>query len=95
MAKSEEDKQLAANARASKLWRLLRIVYRSKFGVFDRIDDGNNIEALFEVTEEGKEGRDSVGVDVVEQARQDSPKSPPAAIAVAAEPQIVVDTAVK
>ena len=48
MAKSEEERQLASDARASKLWRTLRIASKSKLNVFDRIDDGNNLKPLFE-----------------------------------------------
>lgn len=44
-----EEKQLSIDARASKLWRTLRIASRSKLNVFDKIDDGNNIKALFEL----------------------------------------------
>lgn len=47
MAKTEEDKQLLANARASKLWRTLRIASKSKLNLLDRIDDGHNLQALF------------------------------------------------
>lgn len=56
MAKSKEDKQLAADARASKLWRTLRIASKTKLNVFDKIDDGNNLQALFrfELEENGE-----------------------------------------
>ncbi|KAI9869640.1 MAG: hypothetical protein M1830_005266 [Pleopsidium flavum] len=47
MAKTDEDKQLSTNARASKLWRTLRIASKSKLNSFDKIDDGNNLQALF------------------------------------------------
>ena len=47
MAKTEEDGSLASNARASKMWRTLRIASKSKLNVFDKIDDGNNLQALF------------------------------------------------
>jgi THO complex subunit 1 len=51
MAKTDEDKELAANARHSKLWRTLRIASKSTGMLrrFDRIDDGHNLQALFEV----------------------------------------------
>jgi THO complex subunit 1 len=55
MAKTEEEKQLAANARSSKLWRALRIASKNKLNLFDRIDDGNNFQALFQ--SEGDENR--------------------------------------
>lgn len=49
MARTEEEKRLAIDARASKLWRTLRIASKSKLNLFDKIDDGNNLQALFEV----------------------------------------------
>ena len=73
MAKTEEDRNLASNARASKMWRTLRIASKSKLNLFDRIDDGNNLQALFGVssdeneTEKENEGRkasDSDGGDL-------------------------------
>lgn len=53
MAKTGEEKQQATDARASKLWRTLRIASKSKLNVFDKIDDGNNLQALFQ-SEEGE-----------------------------------------
>lgn len=55
MAKSDEEKLAANNARASKLWRMLRIASKSKLNLFDKIDDGNNLQALFQP--EGEENR--------------------------------------
>lgn len=48
MAKTEEDKKLASNARSSKIWRALRIASKSKLKHFDRIENGDNLQALFE-----------------------------------------------
>ncbi|MCJ1311772.1 hypothetical protein MMC25_005445 [Agyrium rufum] len=48
MAKDEEEKQLATNARASKLWRTLRIAAKSRLKQFDKIDDTNILKVLFE-----------------------------------------------
>lgn len=65
MAKTEEDKLLAANARASKMWRTLRVASKSKLNLFDRIDDGNNIQALFQPEgDENKNKGDSNGLDL-------------------------------
>lgn len=55
MAKTDEEKQLMLNARASKMWRTLRIASKTKLSLFDKIDDGNNIQALFQP--EGDETR--------------------------------------
>ena len=64
MAKTSEEKQQATDARASKLWRTLRIASKSKLNVFDKIDDGNNLEALFRPEEEEhKEKTDAEGTE--------------------------------
>ena len=49
MAKSDEEKRAAASSRSSKLWRTLRIASKNKLNLFDRIDDGNNLQVLFDV----------------------------------------------
>ena len=56
MAKTDEEKQILIDARASKLWRTLRIASKSKLNLFDKIDDGNKLDALFEP--EGDENRE-------------------------------------
>lgn len=92
-AKSEEEKQLALNGRASKLWRLLRIVHRSKFNRFDRLDDGKNIQVLFEDAEaeqENKHGEDETG-----DQDQGGPKSPERPAVRIWEPATVEETVVK
>lgn len=48
MARTDEEKRRATDARASKLWRTLRIAAKTKLNRFDEIDDGNNLKALFE-----------------------------------------------
>lgn len=66
MAKSDEEKQQATDARASKLWRTLRIASKSKLNLFDKIDDGNNLEALFRPEEEeSKEKADFEGTEQI------------------------------
>lgn len=47
MAKDDEEKELVSNARASKLWRMLRLASNTKIKLFDKIEDGKNIDALF------------------------------------------------
>lgn len=46
-AKNDEEKELASNARASKLWRMLRLAANHKIKLFDKIEDGKNLDALF------------------------------------------------
>ncbi|KAF6221845.1 hypothetical protein HO133_001813 [Letharia lupina] len=65
MAKTGEEKQQATDARASKLWRTLRIASKSRLNLFDRIDDGNNLQALFQPEEE--ESKEQTEVDGTEQ----------------------------
>ena len=48
MAKNDEEKQLLTDARASKIWRTLRIASKSKFKLFDKIEDGSDLGVLFE-----------------------------------------------
>lgn len=47
MAKDDEERELVSNARASKLWRMLRLASNNKIKLFDKIEDGKNIDALF------------------------------------------------
>ena len=64
MATNDEEKQRASNARASKVWRILRIASRSKLNLFDKIDDGSNIEALFKAPEEtSNEPKTEAGIE--------------------------------
>ncbi len=61
MAKTDEEKRLATDARASKLWRTLRIASKNKLNLFDKIDDGNNLKILFDV--DGDENREKMDVN--------------------------------
>lgn len=58
MAKTDEEKQMTLNARASKMWRTLRIASKSKLSLFDKIDDGNNIQALFQPDGDENRGKE-------------------------------------
>lgn len=48
MAMTDEDKEAAIRAKSSKTWRILRLAAKSKLSAFDKIDDGKNLEVLFE-----------------------------------------------
>ncbi|KAL2048679.1 hypothetical protein N7G274_000591 [Stereocaulon virgatum] len=64
MARTDEEKQQAIDAKASKLWRTLRIASKSKLSLFDKIDDGNKLDALFEPeADEHKERAEVNGTD--------------------------------
>lgn len=71
MAKTDEDKQLTTNARSSKLWRTLRIASKNRLNRFDQIDDGNNLQALFQT--EGDENRGKGGNHEADQMGKETP----------------------
>lgn len=48
MARDDEEKHAAEDAKSSKLWRALRIASRTKLGVLDKVDDGKNVKVLFQ-----------------------------------------------
>jgi THO complex subunit 1 len=48
MAMTNEDKEIAVNSKASKSWRILRLSAKGKLAAFDKIEDGNKLQALFE-----------------------------------------------
>lgn len=48
MAQNDEEKEESRKAKASKTWRTLRIASRSKLNLLDKIEDGKNINILFE-----------------------------------------------
>lgn len=72
LAKTDEGKQLAADARASKLWRTLRVASKSKLNLFDKIDDGNNLQILFQPEEE--ENKEKAEMNGTEQDADQSVK---------------------
>ena len=76
MAKTDEEKQQAMDARASKLWRTLRVASKSKLNLFDKIDDGNNLKALFHPEEEENKERTEVdGTEQLSEQAADESKS--------------------
>ncbi|KAL8715036.1 MAG: hypothetical protein Q9220_000993 [cf. Caloplaca sp. 1 TL-2023] len=48
MAKTEAEMEQAAVAKASKMWRTLRIASKNRLNAFDKIEDGSNLAALFD-----------------------------------------------
>lgn len=48
MAKDKDEKEAAELAKASKLWRTLRLTSRSKLFEFEKIEDGKKTRLLFE-----------------------------------------------
>ncbi|KKA22020.1 THO complex subunit Tho1 [Rasamsonia emersonii CBS 393.64] len=57
MAKTKEEKDDAMRAKASKVWRTLRLTAKSKLGLFDKIEDGNNLKVLFESPQPPEEAK--------------------------------------
>jgi THO complex subunit 1 len=47
-AQTSDEKEAAVNAKASKIWRTLRLASRNKLALFEKIDNGKNLEVLFE-----------------------------------------------
>ena len=75
-AKDQEEKQRLKDARASKIWRALRVASKSKFKLFHKIEDGNNLEVLFEpkisqtrstIEPDGTEAQDMEAIEGSEQ----------------------------
>ncbi|KAL8962039.1 MAG: hypothetical protein Q9193_001496 [Seirophora villosa] len=48
MAKTEEEKEAAGTAKASKMWRALRLASKNRMNMFDKIEDGKDLGALFD-----------------------------------------------
>jgi THO complex subunit 1 len=58
MAMTDDDKAIAEGAKASKSWRILRLSAKGKLAAFDKIEDGNNLQILFEAPAIGEENPD-------------------------------------
>ncbi|KAL8861485.1 MAG: hypothetical protein Q9178_002009 [Gyalolechia marmorata] len=48
MAKTEEEKEAIAVAKASKMWRTLRLASKNRLNLFDKLEDGNGLGPLFD-----------------------------------------------
>ncbi|KAL9030980.1 MAG: hypothetical protein Q9196_000949 [Gyalolechia fulgens] len=48
MAKTDEEKENAAVAKASKMWRALRIASKSRLNMFDKLEEGKGLDPLFD-----------------------------------------------
>ncbi|KIW08110.1 uncharacterized protein PV09_01047 [Verruconis gallopava] len=63
MAATDEEKKDLEDQKMSKTWRALRLMSKTKLGLFDKVDDGNNLECFIQPKEDPME--------VVEQAGDD------------------------
>ncbi|KAL8835546.1 MAG: hypothetical protein Q9170_003279 [Blastenia crenularia] len=72
MAQTDEEKEGAAEARASKMWRALRIASKSRLNLFDKLEDGKGLEPLFEKPASMETGDENEGTkgEVVENRRK-------------------------
>ena len=80
MTKDPEERERAVEARASRLWRALRLASRSKLQLFDQIEDGNKLDPLFDQVNESKKvngvgvheenGQDGIGADSHEKTQE-------------------------
>lgn len=52
MAPTSDEKEAAIRSKSSKTWRILRLAAKSKLSAFDKINDGQNLKALFEIPQE-------------------------------------------
>ena len=104
-ARTEEEKSLATNARASKLWRTFRLAAKRQYGLFDKMDDGNNLDALFKSQVEEMDESQMVDGETMDSEAASAPLkttadtsaaiTPTMVVEPAAEPMIYESTAVK
>ena len=74
MVSSTEEKQIAEDAKASKLWRTLRVASKNALKLFDKIDDGKSLDALFRPEPEESNQRTEInGEEVKENTEVDPP----------------------
>ena len=70
MAKTEEEKENLAVAKASKMWRALRIASKSRLNMFDKLEEGKGLEPLLEdppaVVKGGKAGNEEANGELSE-----------------------------
>ncbi|KAJ6015681.1 hypothetical protein N7540_010272 [Penicillium herquei] len=48
MGQTPDDREAAVRAKSSKTWRILRLTAKTKLSAFDKIEDGQKLQALFE-----------------------------------------------
>lgn len=52
MANTEEEKKQLEDQKMSKTWRALRLMSKTKLDLFDKVNDGNNLECFVKTSEE-------------------------------------------
>ncbi|KAF2843135.1 nuclear matrix protein [Patellaria atrata CBS 101060] len=69
MAVDEKEKESLQEAKVSKTWRTLRIAYKTKLGMFDKIDDGKALQRLFQPEAMEEAVRDEDGNEAAAEGR--------------------------
>ncbi|KAH7046035.1 THO complex, subunit THOC1 [Macrophomina phaseolina] len=87
MAMTDEDKHKLQQAKASKTWRALRIASKDRLSLFDKIDDGKQLQALFEPEGSDEAGKDERATTETAESRVDGSVAEAASQAQAQEEQ--------
>ncbi|KAK2760196.1 hypothetical protein FQN54_002263 [Arachnomyces sp. PD_36] len=78
MAQTPEEKEMAVNGKASKTWRTLRLASRNKLALFEKIDNGKNLDALFQsrdgAEESTKVAEEGAGTNASDPAQKENNK---------------------
>jgi THO complex subunit 1 len=59
MAVTEAEKQTLQDAKMSKTWRALRLMSKTKLSLFDKVDDGRNLECFVQSKVEAMDSMDT------------------------------------
>jgi len=68
MARNEEEKNLAIDAKTSKSWRALRLASTTKITAFDKIEKSDKIDVIFQEDPKGEDAGDE-SIDISEEVR--------------------------
>ena len=68
MARDEEEKSLAIDAKTSKSWRALRLASTTKITAFDKIEKSDKIDVIFQDDPKGEDAGDE-SIDISEEVR--------------------------
>jgi THO complex subunit 1 len=92
MANTDEVKKQLDDQKMSKTWRALRLMSKTKLNLFDKVDDGKNLECFVQTPEEeGVEGAESAAVRTDELNGQVEHKLDDEAMADVAVPRIAAE----
>jgi THO complex subunit 1 len=63
MANTDEEKQSLEDAKMSKTWRALRLMSKTKLSLFDKVDDGRNLECFIQPKAEAMDNVETIAKD--------------------------------